>query len=190
MNGNYKRYKEISNEWQNIIMPIYWTSTCAGLYSENLSMLYKRINSNALKDYKFMLDDMASTFHFLVYGTKISPDNGYKFPKWHFYTFEEIPGVRKPPSYIQVGSRMIFWCNEESDFGAFPQNVVLNAIAYACIRNVSENNAETVKIIQVYHTFSRKICSLSLANWSLEEQAQYINFIRKAKKSVFDGYEL
>jgi hypothetical protein len=196
LRNSYTKFTNPAIDWSTILPEIYWTSACLALSSENLGIFYNPMNSDIFAQYKFMLDEMSRIFHFLVYKTKVSGDNGYMDTEWSFETFEDQSGAKKPIPYIHVGSRLICWCNEESNFeNGFPQDVVLNIIAYACIKNVlssiSKKTVQTsIRFLQTYHCFTRKICTVDLTEWSLETQAKYLNYIRKAKKTVFDDYEM
>jgi len=189
LNTHYKIFRGKDNTWQTCLIPIYWTSTFAGLFNDNLGMLYSPMYRRILLEYKFMLEEIGSTLHYLIYAFKFSAYNGKTCPDWKVETFFDLPGVQKPQPYVLLGDRLLMWTMRKGESEAFDQNIVFETIAYACLLNLTQDNQRKVKMVHIYDAFARKICTVKMDTWSLEKQAHYLNFMRKAKRSIFEGYE-
>jgi hypothetical protein len=181
-----KRYKNHNLHWNDCLLPIYWTSAFTGFQAGNVGLVYVRMTESKLLEYKFMLDEIMATLHYLLYGNKKWSCNATTHPNWSLQTFYHVTGNRKPQPFILVGDRLILWCNEASDFGAFPQDMVIKALVYAAIYRSVKN--VSIKIVQIYHTFSRKICTVNIEGWPLLRQKEFLRYIQLVKRDQYIGF--
>jgi hypothetical protein len=203
---DYQDYQNVNKPWRTILRSIYWASAASSLRLAKCAMMYTPMSNQALEPYVPLMDEMYRTLHHLIFDRRYAPHDGHTV-EWQVMTFYHLPTTGRSAGsnshcFVLVGERMILWCNDPSNHGSFPVEVVLKALCYASLV-VLENNSKVVaaaeaagaeagsvpapppcvRRVQIYHAFSRKICDVTLGNWSRHQEM--IDFLATNRRDIY-----
>jgi len=195
---SYGIYQNRTNHWENILRPIYITSTAEALRNGFMTVASCVPGAKTIDRYMPIFNEMERVFFDLL----TNPAYTYNMSnctEWDCISWFHLAKSPSECEHIIMGDRMILWSGNTSEHGDFPVELIFKGLALFCLYYFKRKEQErysgltskkknktpvALRWIQIYHVMGRKICNLDLQSWSMPNE--YLEYIASCDRAVYN----
>jgi superfamily I DNA/RNA helicase len=195
---SYGIYQNRANHWENILRPIYITSTAEALRNGFMTVATCVPGAKTIDRYMPIFNEMERVFFDLLTNSKYTY-NMSNCTDWDCITWFHLAKSPYECEHIIMGDRMILWSANTSEYGDFPVELIFKALVLFCLyyfkhkeqaRYSGVTSKKKTKLpvalrwIQIYHIMGRKLCNLDLQSWTMHNE--YLEYIASCDRAVYN----